>query len=60
MISVEVHAPNIPTDLSEPIKKSLRQSALLVRSDAAKNAPFKTGTLRRSLVEKVTGSKATV
>lgn len=60
MISVEVVAPTVQTDLRLPINKSLRQSSLLVRTDASKNAPFKSGTLRRSLTEKVYATKAIV
>lgn len=60
MISVEVYVPEIKTDLSEPIKKSLWQSSLLVRTDASKIAPYKTWTLRRSLTEKVYNNKAIV
>jgi phage gpG-like protein len=60
MISIEVKAPTVQTDLRQPINKSLRQSALLVRRDASKNAPFKSGTLRRSLTEKVYSDSAIV
>lgn len=60
MISVEVVAPTVMTDLRVPINKSLWQSSLLVRKDASKNAPFKSGTLRRSLTEKVYSDKAIV
>lgn len=60
MISVEITTPKFPMDLQPAINKSLRQSALLVRTDASKRAPFKTGTLRRSLVEKVYSNKALV
>jgi len=60
MISVEVETPTIMSDLRVPINKSLRQSALLVRKDASKNAPYKSGTLRRSLTEKVYSDRAVV
>lgn len=60
MISVEVETPTVQTDLRIPINKSLRQSALLVRKDASKNAPYKSGTLRRSLTEKVYSDRAVV
>ena len=60
MISVEVESPTVMTDLRIPINKSLRQSALLVRKDASKNAPYKSGTLRRSLTEKVYSDRAVV
>lgn len=36
-------------DLQDPIQKSLVQSTQIVRSDAIRNAPYQTGTLRRSI-----------
>jgi HK97 gp10 family phage protein len=60
MISVDVKIPNFNGDITPAIRKSLRQSAFLVRKDASDNAPYQTGTLRRSIIEKVQGMRATV
>ena len=61
MISVDIKLPNkIGGDISGAVTKSLWQASMLVRRDASKRAPFKSGTLRRSIVEKVNGMKATV
>lgn len=60
MISVQVTAPTVKDDLRPAINKSLWQSSLLVRSDAVKLSPYKTGTLRRSITEKVYDDKAIV
>lgn len=59
-ISVQIKAPRINTNIQQPIQKSLYQSAFLVRRDASRNAPYKSGTLRRSIVEKVYTNKAEI
>lgn len=60
MISISINVPNIKWDITSAIKKSLWQSSMLVRREATKRAPYQTGTLRRSIVEKVNWMKATV
>lgn len=51
MISFKLIIPKIGTNASPAIKKSLRQSAQLVRRSATQKAPYKSWTLRRSIVE---------
>lgn len=51
MISFKLIIPKIGTNASPAIKKSLRQSAQLARRSATQKAPYKSWTLRRSIVE---------
>jgi len=60
MISVEIKVPTMNTNIQPAVQKSLWQSSLIVRRDASRNAPFLTGTLRRSIKEIVTPYKAEV
>jgi phage gpG-like protein len=52
--------PEINTNTKPFLQKALRQSATYVRWKASKKAPYKTWTLRRSIVEKVSWLRATV
>lgn len=60
MISFTAIIPDITTDISPAIKKALYKSVAYVRKKATAKAPYMSGTLRRSLVEKVDWLKWTV
>lgn len=60
MISLIVRIPKIKTNVQPAITKSLWQSAQLVRRTATQLAPYKTGTLRRSVTEYATGNSIEV
>ena len=60
MINLVVRVPNIKSNVQPAITKSLRQSAQLVRRTATQLAPYKTGTLRRSIMEYATGNSIEV
>jgi len=60
MIRYTLTVPNIKSELQPMINKSLYQSALVVRREAVSRAPYKSGNLRRSIVEYHNGNSMEV
>lgn len=56
MISYELKIPKITSNVQPAIKNALRESAMIVRRSATLKAPFKSGALRRSIVEYSNGN----
>lgn len=60
MIRYTLTIPNIKSELQPMINKSLYQAALVVRREAVSRAPYKSGNLRRSIVEYHNGNSMEV
>lgn len=53
MIKADIKVPKITTEMKPALQRWLARSTYIVRWTAVQKAPYKTGTLRRSIVEKV-------
>lgn len=60
MIKADIVVPKINSNMKPALNKALRQSVTYVRWKAVQKAPYQTGTLRSSIVEKVNNLKGTV